>query len=76
MDARPNILLLQSDEHSYRFLSARKQVDGGTLQHPQPRCAHTTGNALFDNLLSNASVLPKSDCHALRSPLPSLRRLG
>ena len=29
MDARPNILLLQSDEHSYRFLSARKQADGG-----------------------------------------------
>ena len=29
MDARPNILLLQSDEHSYRFLSARQQADGG-----------------------------------------------
>ena len=29
MDARPNILLLQSDEHSYRFLSARQRADGG-----------------------------------------------
>ena len=29
MANRPNILLLQSDEHSYRFLSARSQADGG-----------------------------------------------
>jgi len=29
MADRPNILLLQSDEHSYRFLSARTPKDGG-----------------------------------------------
>ena len=30
---RPNILLLQSDEHSYRFLSARTREKGGELCH-------------------------------------------
>ena len=31
---RPNILLLQSDEHSYRFLSARTREKGGEPCHP------------------------------------------
>ena len=30
---RPNILLLQSDEHSYRFLSARSHAQGGEPCH-------------------------------------------
>ncbi len=29
MSSQPNILLLQSDEHSYRFLSARSEREGG-----------------------------------------------
>ncbi len=33
MADRPNILLLQSDEHSYRFLSARSRADGGEPCH-------------------------------------------
>lgn len=31
--SRPNILLLQSDEHSYRFLSARSHSNGGEPCH-------------------------------------------
>ncbi len=42
MSSRPNILLLQSDEHSYRFLSARSAQDGG-----EP-CRTPTLDALAD----------------------------
>ena len=70
MDARPNILLLQSDEH----LTVSSARGGGNPAAPPASMRSYDRNALFAGLLSNASVLPKSDCHCW-SPLPSLRRL-
>ena len=77
MDARPNILLLQSDEHSYRFLSARQRADGGEpCSTPNLDALIQNGTHFSTDLLPNAPVLSESNCHALRSPLPSLWCLG